>query len=617
MSGEVRGQTGGLIAGLTLAFLLTLVPLAGQGEPVNARLSPPGPDGTLELILEAERAPLAEPDLSALAQDFEVLGSRNQHQSFMVNGRRTDSFGLILTLRPRREGVTEVPSITYGEVTTPPLPIGAAASPGPPQAPAQKWVPAPMPAQMPATMPPQIEPTRPQTGGAATLLVEVEVAPETVRVKEQAVLTARVLAPRSAAGTMARPRLYDPKVAGATLVPLGEDDYQASRAGTPHEVYERRYALFPTQAGTLEIEPLVADAWVGGPGVAAPAQQRASSPALSLRVEPAPDDTGGRAWLPARTVTLTEDQPGLARVRPGETWQRFITLRVQGQPASALPQLSASAPFQLSTRNATPRLWDERLPDGLVGIRREALLISGSESGLYRLPEVQLDWWNTATGTWETAVLPARDLEIVAAAAPIPPLADTARPLDQREPFVDPAQGQASATPPGARPGAAPLAPRRTGSPWIWALIAIGLGWLILHALRRHRRPAARGPAVTPARAAEPESRPDPLGQATAAVRDAYEGGNPEAARHALLAWARLAWPHSPPGNLTQLALRCPEPTRARIMLLDQAFFSPEPVRWSHEPLWDELAPVAAAAAQEPPPPPPKRRLGTPQPRRT
>ena len=69
---------------------------------------------------------------------------------------------------------------------------------------------------------------------------------------------------------MARPRLYDPKVSGASLIPLGEDDYQANREGEPHEVYERRYALFPTQAGTLTIEPLVADAWVGGPGVDGP-----------------------------------------------------------------------------------------------------------------------------------------------------------------------------------------------------------------------------------------------------------------------------------------------------------------------------------------------------------
>jgi hypothetical protein len=99
------------------------------------------------------------------------------------------------------------------------------------------------------------------------------------------------------------------------------------------------------------------------------------------------------------------------------------------------------------------------------------------------------------------------------------------------------------------------------------------------------------------------------------AVREGYRARNPDAARHALLAWARLAWPHNPPGNLTQLALRSPEPARGRIILLDKTFFSPDPLDWSKEPLWEDLPPIAAAAALEPPPPPPKRRLGTPRPR--
>jgi hypothetical protein len=164
--------------------------------------------------------------------------------------------------------------------------------------------------------------------------------------------------------------------------------------------------------------------------------------------------------------------------------------------------------------------------------------------------------------------------------------------------------------------GQARAATRNTGSPWIWALIALGVGWLGVHALRHHRRPAPR-PSPVAAAAPEPAPKADPMAAATAAVRDAYQADNPDAARRALLAWAGLAWQHNPPGNLTQLALRCPEPTRGRIILLDQTFFSPDPLNWSQEPLWEDLPPIAAAAALEPPPPPPKRRLGAPQPRRS
>jgi len=588
----------------------------GAGD-LNARVSGPAPDGTLELTLEVGRAPLAEPDLSALLQDFEILASRNKHQSFMVNGRRTDSISLILTLKPKREGIGQIPPISYGDETTEALPLDAtAAAPSAPQ-----LAPSGPPLTQPLSPPPaspfnptlgpfggEVQAPQPGPSGGSDLVLETEIKPQSVRVRQQAVLTGRVLAPQSVAGTIARPRLYDPKVSGASLVPLGEDEYQVTRQGTIHEVYERRYALFPTQTGTLTIEPLVADAWVGGPGVQVPAQQRVTSTPLSLEVEGAALGPAGKAWLPARAVTLSEEQPGLARVQTGETWQRIIVLRVEGQPASALPQLSVPVPSPLVGRPGYPVLRDERLPDGLVGTRREVILISAPEPGLYRLPAVRLDWWNTATEGWETAVLPARELEVTAAPAPS---AHSSEPAQQMLPSAEPpAPGPRLSQRLSQRPGA--------GSPWIWLLIGLGLGWMGFHLVRRARGTSSLpGPAAPVPKPAEPLSppEPDPLAKAMDAVHEAYRARQPAAARQALLTWARLAWPHDPPGNLTQLALRSPEPARSRIMLLDKTFFSPDPLDWSREPVWEDLPAIAAAAALEPPPPPPKRRIGTPRPR--
>ncbi len=585
------------VCALTLTLALAWPALSTAG--LTARVTPPALDGTLELTLEAERAPMAEPDLSALERDFEVLASRNQHQSFMVNGRRSDSFSLILTLRPRREGVTEVPPIEYGTETTQPVALLAAASapapaPAQAQAQAQATTPGPSPAE-----PHRAAPAAGSAAGSTGLILEAEVSPQELRVQQQAILIARVLAPRSLS---TRPRLYEPKIAGANLVPLGEDDYELTRAGEPHEVYERRYALFPTRSGTLTVEPLMADAWIGGAGMAAPSTQRAASPALTLTVEPAAPGPAGKAWLPASSVKLTEAQAGLVRVHSGETWQRVIIVQAAGQPASALPALTVPAPTQLTTRAGYPKLWDERQEDALVGNRAEVILIAGNEPGLYRLPEVRLDWWNSATQGWELATLPARDLEIVAAAVPLAPTAEAT-------------QTGAAAGADQAQPSAQAES-RATGWAWAWALIALGLGWMAMHRLRR-RNGLAAVPAPAPAPAPPPEPKPDPGVAAIAAVRSAYQANNAEAARRALLAWAGLAWPHNPPGNLTQVALRSPEPSRGRIILLEQAFYSPEPIDWARDPLWEDLPLIAEAAALEPPPPPPKRRIGTPRPRET
>ena len=113
-----------------------------------------------------------------------------------------------------------------------------------------------------------------------------------------------------------------------------------------------------------------------------------------------------------------------------------------------------------------------------------------------------------------------------------------------------------------------------TLGPWAWGLIGLGLG---LGAVLLWRRRNAAGERVVPPPASEsgPPSPtpPSPLEQISEDIRIAYGNGDAGAARTALLAWARLAGPHNPPGNLTQLALRSPEPASRRIALLDQAFF--------------------------------------------
>jgi hypothetical protein len=588
-----------LLVGLTLAVTL-------QAATLSARVSPPGPDGTLELTLESGRAPLAAPDLSPLMEGFEILGQRIGHQSFLVNGLRNDVHSLTLTLRPRHPGVTEVPAITYGDDTSQPLHLETAPA-TPPEPPAKSPTEA-LTTPMPSPDRPQVQagPAAPVEASRGTLALEADIQPTTVRVQQQAILTARVYTPEGG-GALPRPQLYDPKVPGASILPLGEDHATATRDGRAYLVYERRYALFPSQAGTLTLEPLVVDAWVMVQGQTAPVQLRAESDALSLKVEAQPKLDPGRTWLPAKGVTLREAQTGLAQVQPGGAWQRLVTLTVTGQAAGTLPELVLAAPHQLDTHRGRPRLWDERTPEGVVGTRQEAILVSGNEAGLYRLPEISLDWWNTATGAWETAVLPPRDLQVLAKTPASPPPGSTTilpDAVESRAPVSPPAEG-----------ATAPESDSDSGTalgPWTWGIIGLGL-CLGAVLLVRRRRPAS--PAATPAaNAAPPDRGPlappplSPLEQLSEDVHCAYANGDASAARAALLAWAQLAWPHNPPGNLTQLALRSPQPAARRIALLDQAFFSPDPLGWNHEHLWEDLPAIAEVAAQEPPPAPPKRR---------
>ena len=592
---------------------------AAQAADLSARVSPPGADGTLDLTLESSRPPMAEPDLSPLAADFEILGQRIGHQSFMVNNQRSDIHSLTLTLRPRHPGVTEIPAITYGEGTSDPLRLEPSPAQPKPEPKGQ------IPAQAQALSAPerpqaQVRPGTGQPSEAPTsvLALDAEIQPTTVLVQQQAILTARVYTPEGG-GALPRPQLYDPRVTGASILPLGEDYATATRDGRPHQVYERRYALFPQQAGTLSLDPLVVDAWILTAGQTAPTQQRAKSNPLSLRVDAAPKSEPERPWLPARALTLNEPAGGLAQVPPGGVWQRLITLTVTGQAAGTLPELVLAAPYQLDTRRGRPRLWDERTPEGVVGNRQEAILVSGREPGLYRLPELRLDWWNIATGAWETAVLPPRDIQVLAEPHASPPPQGSAAAIQDaaRHLLPGPARTDGATTSGQAGEEDTDSGKGATLGPWVWGLIGLGLGLGAVFLWRR-RTPAGERVVPPPAPESGPPAPtpPSPLEQISEDIRVAFGNGDAGAARAALLVWARLAWPHNPPGNLTQLALRSPEPASRRIALLDQAFFSPDPLGWNHEPLWEDLPAMAAAAAQEPPPVPPKRRrLGSGPPR--
>ena len=122
--------------------------------------------------------------------------------------------------------------------------------------------------------------------------------------------------------------------------------------------------------------------------------------------------------------------------------------------------------------------------------------------------------------------------------------------------------------------------------PWFWAAMVLAIA-LIASLLRRRRQGPASIDIESPT--PPPVERPIVEPPMIAAIRVAYETGNAAAARDALLAWGREAFPQDPPANLVRLAMRCDEPTREQITLLEQASYSPTPIEWNGAPVWEWL----------------------------
>ncbi len=573
-----------------LAAGLLAVCLAAAAEPrIEAQLSPAlaEPGQAVELTLRVEGTDAGSPDLSVLDAGFRILDRRIERRITTLNGRRSEWVTLRLMLLPKATGDIQVPAIPFDGGFSEPLSLTVRAgehadeTPGRPP-PADQAHPFVEPAPPPA---PRATPTPAPAEDMPT--VDTEVSPAQVRVDQQILLIARV----RSSGSQRPGHLLDPDIDGARSLPLGEDRYRAPGTDADVVVYERRYALFPERAGTLRIPPLT---FVSG---AVPAAEVHSQP-LNVDVRPAPEGFGVDRWLPAARVSLTEAGPDVYRARPGQTMQRLITLTADGIMAADLPALRVDAPYQLDVRTGPPRLGDRREPDGVIGTRAEPHYLTAVTEGLYRLPEVEVSWWNTATDRAETARLPARTLEVVALAEPHSGAQSRAAPGTGVP--AEPAPEPARRAPPESRPAPAPVSstgsePVEMVNPWFWVSLGLAGALAALLAARRRRTSAAAESA--PPAPAEPRQS-DPLADALEAVRAAYGRADAVAARQALLDWAALQWPGDPPRNLARLALRCPDPLRHHIGELEKAFFSPDPIAWDREPVWQALSGLAGAPAE-------------------
>ncbi|TVQ85496.1 MAG: hypothetical protein EA400_15545 [Chromatiaceae bacterium] len=319
------------------------------------------------------------------------------------------------------------------------------------------------------------------------------------RVGEQVLLTIEVRAPTPPLG-----HFHPPRIGSARLFLLGETRRTLADTSAAPVILERRYALFPTEPGPLEIPPLRFDAW--GPDGSGPAAL-ASSP-LTLSVAAPPPAAAEQTWLPAHALTLTEAGPSQVRLAPGQAISRLLTLRAEGLPAADLPPLPLALPPGLEVSADAPRLWNETGPAGIVGHRSERLLIIAPAAGDYRAEPVALTWWRIATGTWETATLPAWELTVAPLAVAARRQTPDWRP-DQvaiaTGPTPDPTPSASTPAAPATAPAEAAAAPG--GPHWPGALlVGVGLAGLtllglILLGLRalwvRRRRPGSRVSAAT------------------------------------------------------------------------------------------------------------------------
>jgi hypothetical protein len=480
----------------------------------------------LTLLGDAGEQP-SEIDLTPLNRDWEILSRSSATNARFINGRNNVTRTLELELAPLREGTLAIPSLmTGGRRTTP---ISILVNPEPLVAP-----------------------------GDATVLFESSIDQPSLYVQAELMLTITL----QQAINLESPEISALDIADAVVEPLERQSFQRRVGNRTWLVTELRYAIYPQKSGTLSIpavEFAAREVQAGRTllGSRLGRRIRLSSEPLEVTVKSVPAAFPGDVWLPARTLSLTEDwsiDPNALSV--GDSTTRTLTLIAEGLQGSQLPPLSSvQGALNIPELRFYPdqeSIDQSEIAQGLQGTRTQSEALVARADGNWTLPEIRVPWWNTQTDQLEYAVLEARNIAV-----------QTADVLDDET---------ASSTPSDA------TLPMATLPLWI-GLIGVS-GWLIAIglaiALWRLRRKSMRTDTPQGGLAA---LRGGDMRQALVEVRRALTQQDASGVRTALQHWA--ACHHGRAFSSLSDIARASSPSLAAILSeLDRSIYGATDTEW-------------------------------------
>ena len=334
----------------------------------------------LEVVAQGTNGELDTTELETL---FDIVRRSQGEQTVIVNGR-TDSFRRwTLTLVPRITGPLTVPPVSVGGVSSQPLRLDVGNAP---------------------------------TGAERVLFVELDVDEPAPWVQQQVQVTLRIFH---------RIRIDDyavtpPSADGISLLPIDDVVSRVERDGIEYRVIERRFMLFPQQSGRIELPSIVLTALVP----ADPSRVRTfMSPQrrltrrtdpIVLDVQPRPDDVTANWWLPARSLTLSEEWSENAEsvVQVGDVLSRQVTIAARGIHRTQLPDLATPDVQGASIYLDEPVDSMNVEPDNLLTQRVQSWAVIPQQPGVVSLPAVEIEWFDTVAGVARVATLPERTIEV-------------------------------------------------------------------------------------------------------------------------------------------------------------------------------------------------------------
>ncbi|MGZ4979976.1 MAG: BatD family protein [Methylobacter sp.] len=530
-----------------LVFLLLLSSFV-PGNVFAAQISvsfdrnPVSLDESFQIIFTANDTPDNDPDFSPLEQDFEILGQSQSSNSSWINGRSSRTIQWTLNVMAKHPGNLVVPAVKFGDDESQPASILVT------QATASKTV-----------------------NTDDDLFLEVEANPQSPYVQSQVLYTVRLYRRVD----IAQAALNEPELSDAVVEKLGDDsNYNTQIDGVNYLVTERKYAIFPQKSGALTIKPLMLTAEVmasnrpnfnGFFNSQMTKTRKISSKSVTLNVKPAPAAFTGQHWLSAEQLVLKEEWSGdNQQMKVGEPLTRTLTLLAKGTTVGQLPELNTGKiDDQLKTYPDQPVLREQKKPEGLIAFREEKIAIIPSKAGFYKLPAIEIPWFNSQSQKMEIAKIPETTITALEATGTLPDMAAPVAPMP-----VQPPQKAEQSTPIITQP--------QQQNTWFWVALFLGAGWLATLAYLLIKRPVKKP-------AAEKSAMEIRLEDSVKSLKKACADNNATAAKDALLAWGRQKYGVASLGAVAELS---EARLRDEILHLNQILYGKTAGQWQGKKLF-------------------------------
>jgi len=517
---------------------------------------------TFTLVFEANDDVDENPDFSPLEKDFQILNQSTSSNISLINGKYTKSLRWNVSLIALREGNITIPSIKFGADKSPSYQI-------------------------------TISPIQKSNGKSGEEFIsELEVSTNSAYPQSQIIVTQRMLSSRNINGY----EFSSLKFTGVEVSQeaLGElKQYQTKRGETPYLVLEQSFAIYPQASGTLNIEPSIASARIALNNRSQFNSFRSNSKTVrrvsenkTINVKPVPSSFKGKHWLPAKEVQLVDEFPEAQTFNAGEPITRTLSLLVDGQSASQLPEFSIQEINNLKQYPDKPALNDNTDDNGITGIQQIKVAIIPSQEGSYTLPAISIPWWNTSTDKMEIASIPARTFTVgqaggistpdPATTTTKPDINTTVTPVESNTPLTPCIQAQTT-TP-------------DTGS-LTWKVISLLLfiAWLITLFLLFRNKQAERHKRINP------ENHSESLNKLIKKIKQACDAADALQCKDALLLWGRSVFSHGNIYSLGELSKHVPETLAEKINSLNAHLYKNDSQPWA----CDQLAELCESFSSE------------------